>query len=160
MRSSVSTGSISMETDTIRDLFTKKQALLLELRNYEGNNQFSEISAGDMGQQLAMANQHVGIIPVSYLALRRHTFSFYPLQLRVPLISVLCILLLLYEFVLFFCVFFRPKHDCRLALLSTWVPKGSLYVLYFPNQMTGISNGDGNDNCYDRLAQAPCKRNL
>jgi len=54
-----------METDAIRDLFTKKQALLLELRNYEGNNQFSEISAGDVGQQLAVANQHIGIIPVS-----------------------------------------------------------------------------------------------
>jgi len=76
-----------METDVIRDLFTKKQALLLELRNYEGNNQFSEISAEDMGQQLAMANQHVGIIPVScYLALLRHVFSFCPLQLMVPLI--------------------------------------------------------------------------
>lgn len=75
MRSNISGGSINTETDAIRDLFTKKQALLLELRNYEGNNQFSEISAGDMGQQLAVANQHVGIIPVSYLALWRHTFS-------------------------------------------------------------------------------------
>ncbi|GFG30618.1 hypothetical protein Cfor_05179 [Coptotermes formosanus] len=63
MRSSISAGSVTVETDAIRDLFTKKQALLLELRNYEGNNQFSEISAGDMGQQLAAANQHVGIIP-------------------------------------------------------------------------------------------------
>jgi len=69
VRSGVVGGSISLETDAIRDLFTKKQALLLELRNYEGNNQFSEISAGDVGQQLAVASQHVGIIPVSYLAL-------------------------------------------------------------------------------------------
>lgn len=129
VRSSVSGGSISTETDAVRDLFTKKQALLLELRNYEGNNQFSEISAGDMEQQLAVANQHVGIIPVSYLALWRHTFSFCPLQLVVPLISVFCFISLLYEYVLFSCVFFRPKHDCRLALLSTWVLKKSLYVL-------------------------------
>ena len=129
VRSSVSGGSISTETDAVRDLFTKKQALLLELRNYEGNNQFSEISAGDMEQQLAVANQHVGIIPVSYLALWRHTFSFCPLQLVVPLISLFCFISLLYEYVLFSCVFFRPKHDCRLALLSTWVLKKSLYVL-------------------------------
>jgi hypothetical protein len=77
-----------VETDAIRDLFTKKQALLLELRNYEGNNQFSEISAGDMGQQLAAANQHVGIIPVSYLTLWWHTFSFCLRQLMVSVISV------------------------------------------------------------------------
>jgi len=67
---------------------------------------------------------------------------------------------LLYEFVLFSCVFFRPKHDCRLALLSTWVLKRSLYVLHMPNHMTGVSNDNGNDNCYDRLTQAPCNRNL
>ena len=121
-----------METDAIRDLFTKKQPLLLELRNYEGNNQFSEISVGDMGQQLAAANQHVGIIPVSYLTLQRHTFSFYLLQLMVSLILVPCLMSLLYECVLFSCVFFRPKQDCRLALLSTWVPNKNLYVLYFP----------------------------
>jgi len=160
MRSGISGGSINTETDAIRDLFTKKQALLLELRNYEGNNQFSEISAGDVGQQLAVANQHVGIIPVSYLALWRRTFSFYPLQLMVPLIALLCFMSLLYEFVLFSCVFFRPKHDCRLALLSTWVLKKSWYVLFFPKHMTGVGNDDGNDNCYDRLSQAPCNRSL
>jgi len=109
VRSSISGGSITTETDAIRDLFTKKQALLLELRNYEGNNQFSEISAGDMVQQLAVANQHVGIIPVSYLALWRHTFSFYPLQLMVPLISVLCFMSLLYEFILFLVYFSGPN---------------------------------------------------
>jgi hypothetical protein len=58
-----------METEAIRDLFTKKQALLLELRNYEGNSQFSEIGAGEMKQEFAVANQHIGIIPVSYFAL-------------------------------------------------------------------------------------------
>lgn len=115
VRSGIYGGSISKETDAIRDLFTKKQALLLELRNYEGNNQFSELSAGDMGQQLAVANQHVGIIPVSYLALLRHTFNFHPIQLIVSLIAVLCFVAIVYEFVLFSCVFFRPKHDCRLA---------------------------------------------
>ena len=73
----------------------------------------------------------------------------------VPLIS-----LLLYEFVFFSCVFFRPRHDCRLALLSTWVLKESWYVLCFPKHVAGVSNGDGNDNCFDRLAQAPCDRNL
>lgn len=160
VRSSISGGSISTETDAIRDLFTKKQALLLELRNYEGNNQFSEVSAGDMVQQLAMVNQHVGIIPVSYPALWRHTFSFYPLQLMAPLISVLCFKSLLYEFILFSCLFFRPKHDCRQALLSTWVLKRSLYVLYLPIHVTGVSNDNGNDNCYDILAQASCNRNL
>ena len=105
MRSSISGGSISTETDAIRDLFTKKQALLLELRNYEGNNQFSEISAGDMVQQLAMVNQHVGIIPVSYLALWRHTFSFCPLHLMVPFSSVLCLChfcMNLYSFLVYF----------------------------------------------------------
>ncbi|KAJ9598202.1 hypothetical protein L9F63_011122 [Diploptera punctata] len=63
MRSSLGAGSVHMETEAIRDLFTKKQALLLELRNYEGNSQFSDIGAEEMGQQLAIANQHVGIIP-------------------------------------------------------------------------------------------------
>ncbi|PNF42358.1 Bardet-Biedl syndrome 2 protein-like protein [Cryptotermes secundus] len=63
VQSHMSGGTANVETEVIRDLFTKKQALLLELRNYEGNSQFSEICAGDMGQQLAVANQHVGIIP-------------------------------------------------------------------------------------------------
>ena len=65
MRPSLAAGSVHMENEAIRDLFTKKQALLLELRNYEGNSQFSEIGAEEMGQHIAVTNQHVGIIPVS-----------------------------------------------------------------------------------------------
>jgi hypothetical protein len=75
VRSDVSGVSVNVETEAVRDLFTKKQALLLELRNYELNSQFSEISVGEMGQQLAVSNQHVGIIPVSYLALRIHLLT-------------------------------------------------------------------------------------
>lgn len=85
MRSDVYGGSVNAETEAIRDLFTKKQALMLELRNYELNSHFSEISVGEMGQQLAVANQHVGIIPVSYLALRIHlhtSYTFFALYLN------------------------------------------------------------------------------
>jgi uncharacterized membrane protein len=118
VQSSIYGGSVSKETDVIRDLFTKKQALLLELRNYEGNNQFSEISAEDVGQQLAVANQHVGIIPVSHLALSRHTFSFCSIQPIVPLIAVLCCVAILYEFMLFLVYFSGPNtiadwHSCQ-----------------------------------------------
>lgn len=90
VQSHMSGGTANVETEVIRDLFTKKQALLLELRNYEGNSQFSEICAGDMGQQLALANQHVGIIPVSFLALNRHRLILHTLQLLTFLISVPC----------------------------------------------------------------------
>ncbi|XP_069693259.1 BBSome complex member BBS2-like [Periplaneta americana] len=63
MRPNIPAGHVNIETEAIRDLFTKKQALLLELRNYEGNSQFSDIGAGELGQQFAAANQHMGIIP-------------------------------------------------------------------------------------------------
>jgi hypothetical protein len=109
MRSNIYGGSVSMETDAIRDLFTKKQALLLELRNYEGNNQFSEIDAGDMGQQLAAVNQHVGIIPVRYIAVWRNAFCLYLLQLMVSVISVPC-LISLYINVYCFLVYFSGPN--------------------------------------------------
>jgi hypothetical protein len=82
----MSGGAVNLETEAIRDLFTKKQNLLLELRNYEGNSQFSEIGAGDMGQQLAVANQHVGIIPVSFVALNRHKLIFHTFEMQTLLI--------------------------------------------------------------------------
>jgi hypothetical protein len=85
LRSDMSGGSVNMETEAVRDLFTKKQALLLELRNYELNSQFSEVSVGEMGQQLAVANQYVGIIPVSCLALKIllcRSYMYYVLNLN------------------------------------------------------------------------------
>jgi hypothetical protein len=75
VRSDVPGGSVNVEAEAVRDLFTKKQALLLELRNYELNSQFSEISVEDMEQQLSVPNQHIGIIPVSYLVLSMHLHS-------------------------------------------------------------------------------------
>ncbi|XP_066996854.1 Bardet-Biedl syndrome 2 protein [Anabrus simplex] len=59
----VGPADISIEQETIRELFSKKQALLLELRNYESNAQFSSSGASEMGEQFAQMNLEMGIIP-------------------------------------------------------------------------------------------------
>ncbi|KAK7870413.1 hypothetical protein R5R35_003747 [Gryllus longicercus] len=54
---------VNVEQDTIRELFSKKQALLLELRNYEANSQFSGAGSEEVAEQFAQMNVQVGVIP-------------------------------------------------------------------------------------------------
>ncbi len=47
----------NVHQDAVRDLLQKKQALLMELKNYESNTRSSNIAGGQ--------NMNAGIIPVS-----------------------------------------------------------------------------------------------
>ncbi|CAG2055975.1 unnamed protein product, partial [Timema podura] len=60
--SGVGPGTLSVEQDNFREILSKKQTLLLELRNYQGSAHFSNPAQGHT-QDKQIINQEVGIIP-------------------------------------------------------------------------------------------------
>ena len=55
----------NVHQDAVRDLLQKKQALLLELRNYESNTRYAGMAVGQ-------ASMNAGVIPVSI-----HLYDFH-----------------------------------------------------------------------------------
>lgn len=60
-------GDVTMEQETITELFSRKQALLAELRNYEGNAQLAGVGSIESAEAIAQQlQQQAGVIPVSF----------------------------------------------------------------------------------------------
>lgn len=52
------------DQDVVRELLIKKQALLLEFRNYEENGKYASSTVDEIRPELAPSSTRVGIIPV------------------------------------------------------------------------------------------------
>ena len=53
---------LNVEQETLRELSSRKQNLLLELKNYEAN-QSASLGTGGLGKASMMADNEVGMIP-------------------------------------------------------------------------------------------------
>ena len=109
---------LNVEQETLRELSSRKQNLLLELKNYEAN-QSASLGTGGLGKASMMADSDVGMIPAQtqlQTALAINLGSEGKAVSEPDNIGIVCLLYVLFTTF----TFLSPAYsDCVLSLLHS-----------------------------------------